>query len=405
MINITTLENGFRIGTDTMVDVETIAVCLAVKVGSRFEDMPEQGGISHFLEHMAFKGTLTRTALEIAKEIESVGGFMNAYTSKEVTVFYIVALKEHLELAINILADILQNSTFKEEEIEKERGVILQELASYKDIPDEVAFDKYYETLFAEQPIGRPIIGTEGTINSFKKADFENYIGTKYNAGNMVLSVSGKLEHAKVVELASRFFTKLNKKQEVKHNKAEYTGGEVILKNKELMQVQYIVGFKAFDMYNEKSYQVKIASSIMGGGMSSRLFQEIREKRGLVYTVSSFDTTFTDNGIFGVYAGTHAKDIAELSKVLKEEFGKITQNIEEEEMHKTITQVKASLLMSQESTIGRAKYLASCLLFRDKFVPHSEVIARYEKITPAEIKTTMEEVFSSKETLVIYGNV
>lgn len=404
MIQLTTLENGFRIGTDAMKDVETVTVSLAIGIGSRFEE-ESQSGISHFLEHMAFKGTEKRSALEIAKEIEMVGGYMNAFTSRENTVYYVKVLKEYLPLAIDILSDIIQNSIFSSEEIERERGVILQELASGEDAPDDVVFDYYYETLFKEQPIGRPIIGNKKTISAFQKEDFQNYIGTKYNAGNMVLAVAGNAEHGKVVDLATKFFTKLKKAEVVKSLSANYVGGEFIKANKELNQVQFVLGYKGFSLFDDKIYALKIANNVLGGGMSSRLFQEIREKRGLVYTVSSFESSFSDTGIFGIYAGTSPEKVSELKEVINSELLKITGEIEDEEVHKTMTQIKAGLLMSQESTSARSQRLASNILVRNRYVPNEEVISNFANVTKNDIQNVMQEVNASLQTLVIYGNV
>jgi predicted Zn-dependent peptidase len=405
MINLTTLDNGFRVATDKMRDVETISVSLAIGVGSRFENEKMQAGISHFLEHMAFKGTEKRTALDIATEVEMVGGIMNAYTSKEVTVYYIIALKENLELAIDMLSDILQNSIFEPEEIEKERGVILQELASAEDTPDDIVFDYYYETLYKNQPLGRPIIGTRETISSFKKADFQNYINTKYNAGNMVLAIAGSVEHEKALELTNKYFTKLKPKKDVDPLPSKYTGGELIKPNKELTQIKYLLGFEGFKFADEKKYSLKIANNILGGGMSSRLFQEIREKRGLCYTVSSFDSSFSDSGVFGIYAGTSPESLNELSSVLEEELGKILISVKEEEIYKTMTQIKAELLMSLESTSSRSQKLASNILRLGRYVNHEEIIANFTKVDEKSIKEVMSEVLSSQKTLVIYGNI
>jgi predicted Zn-dependent peptidase len=404
MIQLTTLENGFRIGTDAMKDVETVTVSLAIGIGSRFEE-ENQSGISHFLEHMAFKGTEKRSALEIAKEIEMVGGYMNAFTSRENTVYYVKVLKEYLPLAIDILSDIIQNSIFSNEEIERERGVILQELASGEDAPDDVVFDYYYETLFKEQPMGRPIIGNKKTISAFQKEDFQNYIGTKYNAGNMVLAVAGNTEHGKVVDLATKFFTKLKKVGVVKSLSANYVGGEFIKPNKELNQVQFVLGYKGFSLFDDKIYALKIANNVLGGGMSSRLFQEIREKRGLVYTVSSFESSFSDTGIFGIYAGTSPEKVSELKEVINSELLKITGEIEDEEVHKTMTQIKAGLLMSQESTSARSQRLASNILVRNRYIPNEEVISNFANVTKNDIQNVMQEVNASLQTLVIYGNV
>jgi predicted Zn-dependent peptidase len=405
MINLTTLNSGFRIATDTMTDVKTVTVLLAISVGSRFEDEPKQCGIAHFLEHMAFKGTENRTALDIAKQIEEVGGHMNAFTSKEMTAYYAVVLKENLELAIDIIADILQNSTFDKDEIEKERGVILEELANSEDTPDDIVFDYYYETLYQNQPLGRPIIGNKETIAAFQTKDFQNFINSKYNAGNMVLSVAGNLNHDEVVKLANQYFTKLNKSKEVKCQPSSYTGGECVNPNKELTQIKFLLGFKGFEFNNNNKYALKIANNILGGGMSSRLFQEVREKQGLCYTVSSFESSFTDSGIFGIYAGTSPEKLTELEKVVNDELQKITQDIKEDEIKKTITQIKAGLVMSLESTSGRAQKLASNILSYNRAIPHDEIMNNFTSVTVKQIQDTMAEVLSSKITRVIYGNV
>lgn len=404
MISLTQLESGFRIVSDLFHEVETVTVSLAVKIGSRYESK-NQSGISHFLEHMAFKGTATRTALEIAHSIENVGGIMNAYTSKENTVYYIKVLKNDLKLAIDILSDIIQNSNFAQEEVEKERGVILQELASGEDTPDDIAFDYYYSTLFKNQSLGRPIIGNKKTISSFKKEDFEEYIQTKYNASNMVLAVAGNANHEEVCNLASKFFNKLGGSKNIVHEKGNYTGGEFIRKNKKLSQVQYLLGHKAFDMYDDKVYALRIGNNILGGGMSSRLFQEVREKRGLVYTISSFDGVYTDVGTFGIYAGTDPKHKDELSKVIQEELHKITQSITDEEYEKTINQLKAGLLMSLESTSARSQKLASNILFRNRVVSHEETIKNFEAVTKTDILNVFKEILQTPQTFVLYGNV
>lgn len=404
MIKITEFENGFRIGTDIMKDVETVTVCVAIGIGSRFEDKP-QSGISHFLEHMAFKGTKKRTALEIVKEIEMVGGYMNAYTSRERTVYYIKVLKNDLSLAVDILSDILQHSSFISEEIERERGVILQELASGEDTPDDVVFDYYYETLFQNQSIGRPIIGNRETIRSFQKIDFENYIKSKYNAGNMVLSAAGNINHEEVCELASKFFTDLEDKNNISANRCVYNGGEFIKKNSELTQTQFVLGYNGVGIFDDSIYSMKIANNILGGGMSSRLFQEVREKRGLVYTISSFETSFSDGGIFGIYAGTAPESLNELDKVVEAELNKITQEVQDEEMEKTISQIKAGLLMSQESTTSRAQKLASNILTHGRYIPNEELISKFQAVSKEDVKNTVKSAISSKQTRVIYGNV
>lgn len=404
MIQITEFPNGFRVGTDAMHDVETVTVSLAIGVGSRFEK-EEESGISHFLEHMAFKGTKTRTALDIAKAIEMVGGHMNAFTSKERTVYYVKVLKWDLRLAIDILSDIIQNSIFSEEEIERERGVILQELASAEDTPDDIVFDYYYKTLFTDQAIGRPIIGNRETIRSFGRDDFQNYINSKYNAGNMVLSVAGNTDHKTVCALSQEFFSCLNPKAKVEAAPAVYDGGEFIKKNPDLIQAQFVLGYKGLSVFDGKFYALKVMNNILGGGMSSRLFQEVREKRGLVYTISSFENTFLDSGIFGVYAGTSPESIPELKETIKGELDKITNYIVDEEIEKTITQLKAGLLMALESTTSRSQKLGMNLLTYNRHLSNEEIIANFEGVKKSDVMDVAKDILNSNETLVVYGNV
>jgi predicted Zn-dependent peptidase len=405
MINVTTLTNGFRIATDKMQDVETVSVSLAIGVGSRFENKIESG-ISHFLEHMAFKGTKNRTALDIVKQIECVGGGMNAFTSKEMTVYYVVVLKENVNLAIEILSDIIQNSVFDQDEIEKEKDVILQELANSEDTPDDIVFEFYYENLYKDQPLGRPIIGTRETINSFKTQDFKNYIQSKYNAGNMVLSCAGNVDHDIIVNIASKLFASLQDSKQVLHEKAKYTGGELLKSNKELTQTRFILGYEGFDQFDtQNKYALKIGTNILGGGMSSRLFQEVREKRGLCYTVSSFENSFYDTGIFGIYAGTSNDKLEELQTVVDQELQKIATSIDDEEMNKTLVQIKASLLFSLESTTARSQKLASNLLTHGRFVPHNEIIKNFSSIKKEQVCKVMESVLQTNKTLVVYGNI
>lgn len=405
MIEVTEFKNGFRVGTDIMKDVDTVTVSLAISIGSRYETR-EENGISHFLEHMAFKGTKKRTALEIAHEIEMAGGYMNAFTSKEKTVYYIKVLKNDIRLAIDILSDIIQNSVFHKEEIEKERGVILQELANGEDTPDDIVFEYYYETLFKDQPIGRPIIGSPQTIKSFQKKDFESYMSKRYHAGNMVLSVAGNTTHKEICEIAEELFINLHSKKTVQNETAFYTGGEYIKKNTEISQAQFVIGYKGFNIHDDKIYALEIGSDILGKGMSSRLFQEIREKRGLVYTITSLMNSFEDTGIFGVYAGVSPENIPELRKVIQNELQKIAETfVQDEEMFKTLAQVKAGLLMQQESTTARSRRLASHLLTYGRYLTNAELIAEFESVTKKDIQSILKEVLSSNETLVIYGNV
>lgn len=404
MINITECSNGFRVATDYMSDVETVTVSLAVGIGSRFED-ERTHGVSHFLEHMAFKGTHKRTALQIAQEVDMIGGVMNAYTSKEKTVYYIKVLKDDLRLAIDILADIIQNSTFLSDEIERERGVILQELASCEDTPDDIVFDYFFDLAYQNQPIGRPILGTRDTISSFSKSDFVGYVSQKYHAGNMCLSVAGNARHDTVLGYCNEFFTSLNAKKDVKSEDTKYSGGELRKNNQDLQQVQYLIGYECCSVHSDDWYTLQIANSILGGGMSSRLFQEIREKLGLVYTISSFANCFSDTGIFGIYAGVSAEKVDELHAAVGRELKKIVDSIDDIELVKTINQFKAGILMSSESTTSRSQKLASNLLNFNRYIPTDEILDGIKKVTKSDIQRYVDSLTSGKQTFVLYGNI
>ena len=404
-INLTTLPNGFRVATDEVPDVETVSIMLAVNIGSRNESK-EQSGISHFLEHMAFKGTKKRTSLQIFEQIERVGGNVNAYTSKDKTVYQVILLKENLELGVDILSDIIQNSTFEKKEIEKEREVILQELASYEDNPSQKAFEIYTELAYPNQPLGRPIIGTAENIKRFTAKDFKDYINEKYHAGNMVLSIAGNIKHEKAEELAKKYFSKMKKKNVVTPEPSNYLGGELKVEKKDLNQVQYILGYKGFSISEKNQYTLSVLSYILGGGASSNLYKEIRQKRGLVYSVASFQNSFSDGGIFTIYAATSKEKIEELNKVIEFELKKMeTKLVSKSDVEKTINQLKASLFLSLESTIGRSQKLAYDILDKGRYIPHEEIIKDFEAITPEKIREVAREVLSSNKTLIIYGNI
>ena len=402
-VQILQLANGFRIGVDQMFDVDSVTVSLAISIGSRHENKAYFHGIAHCLEHMAFKGTKKRTALEIAMAVDFVGGVMNAYTSKEKTVYYIKVLKEDLELAVDILSDIIQNSVFDPVELQKEQGVILQELAASQDTPDDVAFDKFFEVAYPDQPLGLPILGTKQTISAFTSDNLKEYIGTKYHAGNMVLSVAGNADPKVCFDLAEKYFTSIQKSVEVFDQKGLYRGGEEFLVNDDLSQTQYVLGYDAWGFFDERFYQLEIISSLLGGGMSSRLFQEIRENRGLVYTVSAFSNCFSDCGLFGIYAGTSRDKIDELHSVVLFELERAKNDILEEELQKIKNQYRASILMSRESTSSRSSRLASNILFWNKYITGEEILSDVEKVSVADVKNGLEEILSSKMTYVTYG--
>ncbi|MBM5782894.1 MAG: insulinase family protein, partial [Pelagibacterales bacterium] len=277
--NIVTLKNGLRIAADEMKDVETVSIGVFVNTGSRNES-PEINGISHFLEHMAFKGTKKRTARQIAEEFEEIGGRINAYTSKEKTVYYVKVLKQHAEFAVEFLSDILQNSTFDKVELEKERGVILQEIAMTNDTPDDIIFDYFQETAYPNQALGRSILGPVKNIKKFNSQHFKDYIGQQYNYSNMALVAAGAIKEKDLVKYGEKYFNSLGKSKIKLAEAGKYKGGD-FRKEKKLEQINLVIGFKGFSYNDPQYYKSQILAMILGGGMSSRLFQEVRENRGL----------------------------------------------------------------------------------------------------------------------------
>lgn len=379
------LENGLRICSDTMDNIETVAVSVLVKAGSRNEQA-SNNGISHFLEHMAFKGTKTRTAQAIAEEFDNIGGYFNAYTSREKTVYYTKVLKNDLTLAVDILADILQNSVFDQNEIEKEKGVIIQEIAQTEDTPDDLVFDHFQETAYPDQPFGRSILGTVDFIKNVSRDQVVSYVNSHYYYNNIIIAGAGNLQPQMFSDLVANKFTNFSSKSHIPHESARYQGGEKRTV-RELEQVHVVLGFKAVPYLDPDYYTQQVLSIIAGGGMSSRLFQEVREKRGLAYSISSFSSSYEDCGIFGVYSGTSDDKANELINVVCDELLKLTHNIKEEEIVRAKAQVRAGLLMSQESSVSRAEKLVGNYAAYGRYIPTQEVI---EKIDAIDLKNLQD---------------
>lgn len=375
-ITVTTLPNGLTVVTERMERVETVSFGAYVATGTRNESA-EENGVSHFLEHMAFKGTQRRSAARIAEEIENVGGHINAYTAREQTAYYVKLLKEDLPLGVDIIGDILTHSTFLEQEVERERGVILQEIGQANDTPDDIIFDNFQETAFRDQPMGRPTLGTESLIASMKRDTMMRYMQTHYTTRNMVIAAAGNLHHDQVLDLVQEHFRDLPDHQPPARSGCTYLGGEH-RESRELDQAHLVLGFPSVS-YNDPAYHaVMLLSTVLGGGMSSRLFQEIREKRGLVYSVYSFALPFLDSGLFGIYAGTGEQEAAELVPVLLDELRRISDGISAEEIARARAQVKSSLLMSLESTGSRCEQIARQMQLFGRIIDTSETVAKIE---------------------------
>ncbi len=402
-VRLTRLENGMRVLTDRMSSVETVSIGVWVAVGTRHEPAPING-VAHLLEHMAFKGTARRSALEIAAEIEAVGGHVNAYTSREHTAYYAKVLKGDVALAVDILADILQNSTFDAGELDRERAVVLQEIGQAFDTPDDIIFDLFQERAFPDQPMGRPVLGRAEIIRTIDRDTVASYLKRNYAAPNMMLVAAGNLEHGAIVDLAQRAFAHLPAESTAESEPARYIGGD-FRQTRDLEQVHVLLGFPGFAFAEHDYYAGSVVAAALGGGMSSRLFQEIREKRGLVYSIYAFTHAYSDGGIFGVYAGTGEDETAELMPALCAEIKRLEDGLLPAELDRARAQLKAGLLMSLEGTTARCEQQATHMLVFGRPLELSELIAHIDEVDAASVARVARRLFSAAPTLTALGPV
>ena len=398
-----TLPNGVRVITDRMDSVETVSLGAWVSVGTRYE-RSDINGVSHLLEHMAFKGTKRRNARAIAEEIEAVGGSVNAYTSRELTVYYATVLKSDEAVAIDIIGDILQNSVFDEGELARERAVVLQEIGQANDTPDDIIFDMFQARAFPDQPMGRPVLGEADIIGAMPRHALIEYMSEHYGAKKLVLAASGNLDPERIADLAETNFGKLRANGVSGYEAARYQGGDVRA-SRDLEQVHIVLGFEAFRYGDPDYYALSVLSTLLGGGMSSRLFQEIREKRGLAYSIYSFFSPFVDTGMFGVYAGTGEKEVAELIPVLCDEICKVMNGITEDEMKRARAQMRAGLLMGLESTSSRAEQIARHTALFGRVIPIEELRARIDAVDADAVRRAARRVFASRPTFAALGPI
>ena len=401
---ISTLANGLRVLSEEMPQIETASIGVWVDGGARYETA-DVNGVSHLLEHMAFKGTKRRTALAIAEEIEAVGGHVNAYTSREQTAYYAKVMKEDISLAVDILADILQHSTFAEEELAREREVVIQEIAQAHDTPDDVVFDQFQEIMYPDQPLGRTILGPAAQVETYSRDVLANYMDRHYNAQRMVVVGAGRLEHDVLVELAENAFIDLPAAQSTDGLMAKYEGGDKRT-TRELEQAHIVLGFNGIAYGDADYYTAQLLSTLLGGGMSSRLFQEIRERRGLAYSVFSFASSYTDGGVLGVYCGTGPDKLAELTPVIADELHKICETVTSEEVDRARTQLKSGLLMSLESSSSRCERLGRQMLIFNRSIPIEEMVAEIDAITAKDVvRVAGRLVRGSRPSLAALGPV
>ena len=392
---MSTLANGLRVVTHRMPHLETVSLGVWVGSGARHETKT-QNGISHLLEHMAFKGTGRRTAREIAEEIEQVGGDINAATSVEITSYFVRLLKDDVGLALDILADILQNSKFDDEELERERDVVLQEIAATQDSPDEVAYDLANEAAFPDQAIGRPILGSVASVSALTSGDLQGYLRARYQAPRMVLSAAGAVDHDTIVRHAEAQFGGLSAGQLEAGAPARYAGGGR-WSDKPFEQSHVMFAFEGPSYGAPSAYTAQVLSGILGGGMSSRLFQQVREKHGLCYAIYAFCWGLSDAGVFGVHAATGPELMERLLAVLVGELRRAAdETVTPKEIERAKSQLKAGLMMSLESSSARAEQMARQLLAFDRLISADELVQRVESVTPQDVRDLAGGLLSDK---------
>jgi len=378
-VEVTRLPSGLVVVTDAIAHLETASLGVWVGSGSR-DERPDEHGMAHFFEHMAFKGTTRRTARQIAEEIEAVGGDLNAGTSIETTAFYARVLKADVPLALDVLSDILSDPSFDPEEVQREQNVIVQEIGAAEDSPEDLVFDKLQETAFPDQPVGRSILGTRETVRAFDRKRLAAYLACNYRAPDMLVAAAGAVDHAAVVaEVTQRFATFTGPAAPIPVP-ARYVGGSHI-QSRDLEQAHVALAMHGLPQTDPNLFSLQVFTSVLGGGMSSRLFQEVREIRGLCYSIYAFHAPYSDTGMFGLYAGTDAADLPELMRVVVDEITNGSETITEVEIARAKTQMKAGLLMALESSSARTEQLARQMFAWGRPIPISELVARIEAVT------------------------
>lgn len=390
---ISRLPNGLTVVTDTMPELESAALGIWVNTGTRNE-APVQMGISHMLEHMAFKGTARRSARAIAEEIEAVGGILNAYTSREQTAFHARVLKQDVPLALDIIADILTRPAFAPDELERERQVVLQELGQARDTPDDIVFDHLQNALFQHQPMGWPVLGTDATVTAFSPDMLRAYMGAQYRAGAMTLVASGAVRHDAIVRLAEDLFAGLPQGAGPTPPAARYTGGEY-REEQDLEQAHVTCAFPGLANDDPDYFVAQVYATALGGGTSSRLFQEVREKRGLCYSIYAFANGFQDSGFLGIYAGTGEKEAGELAAVIAGEMEAMATTVSEEEVARARAQIKVSLLMGLERPGTRAEQIACQLFALGRLQGPAEIVAQLDAIDAAKVRAHATRMMTS----------
>lgn len=390
---ITRLSNGLTVVTDRMPQLESAMLGVWVNAGGRNETRDVMG-VSHMLEHMAFKGTLRRSARDIAEEIEAVGGYLNAYTSREQTAFHARVLKADVPLGLDLLADILTHPTFEQGELERERQVVLQEIGQARDTPDDIVFDHLQAAIYPDQPMGWPILGLDETVSMFTREDLRTYMAANYRAGDMTLVSSGAVDHATIVRIVEEKFATLRAGPAPSPLPAHYVGGD-FRRAQDLEQAHIVYAFPGVASTAPDFFTAQVYVMALGGGMSSRLFQEAREKRGLCYAISAFAQAHRDGGTIGIYTGTGETEAAEISAVIAGEMEQLAAGATEREVARAKAQLKSSLLMGLERPGQRAEQIASHIFTHGRLLSIEEMTGRLDAIDARAVRDFGEQMMES----------
>jgi len=399
--------NGLTVLTERMDHIRSVSMGIWVNSGSRHEE-PHVNGITHFVEHMVFKGTSNRTAEQIARQVDSIGGNMDAFTGKETICFNIKVLDEHLPIAVDVLSDMVLHPIFDVKEIARERGVILEEIKMDEDNPDYLVHEIFTQNFFKDHPLGKPILGTKETVRRFDQPAILAYYGGKFSPGNMIISAAGNVDHHEFVELLRQRFEKLPKGTNGWHETPPKINSRIILRNKKaLEQVQICVGVPSYSISHDRRYVMYVLNTLLGGGMSSRLFQNIREKQGLVYSIFSELNPFRDTGMLSVYAGTSRESAPKVVRSVVGELRQLKETpVPEEELKRAKDQLKGSLMLSLESSTARMSNLARQEMYYDHFVSMDEIIERIQSVTQEDLLRSAGELFRSELIAVtVLGNL
>lgn len=403
-IRISTLSNGLRVVTHHMPGLHSAAIGIWVNAGGR-DERAEQNGIAHFLEHMAFKGTQSRSALEIVEAIENVGGYINAYTSRDVTSYYVRVLAGDVSMALDVISDIVLDPVFDQREIEVERGVILQEIGQSLDTPDDVIFDWLQEAAYPDQPIGRTILGPAERVSHFTRDDLSGFTAEHYGPERMIVSAAGAVDHDRILRQVEAIFAGLAPRARTQREPARWQGAET-RRVKKLEQAHFALAFEGPGYQSPEFYAAQIWTSALGGGMSSRLFQKIREERGLCYSIFAQSGFHEDTGMVTIYAGTSGDQVADLANLTVDEMKRAAEDMTEAEIARARAQLKAGLLMGLESPTGQAERMARSLSIWGRVADPAEVAQRIDAVSAADVRTHAQALIDrARPALALYGPV